>query len=290
MNILVTGGTGFVGTNLIKKLMKNKNNKVISYDSYFVGKKENEQKGCKYFHQDLSEGFWDIKDDMSIDLVYHLAAFARIQPSIKNPLETLKNNYLSTLNLLHTAIDNGIPVVYSGSSSFHHGLYESPYAWSKHCGEQLCKLYNNVYALKVAIARFYNVYGPHQIEDGRWSTVLGIFEKQFRENKPLTIVGTGEQRRDFTHIDDIVNGLIAMGNLIMNPINDKVYTFELGRGENYSINEIADMFGKDYPRKYIPARKGEYDITLADLSHAKKHLNYNPVKNIGDYIHRIVNT
>ena len=223
-------------------------------------------------------------------MVYHLAAYSRIQPSVRNPLETLKNNYLSTLNLLHTATDNGIPVVYSGSSSFHHGLYESPYAWSKHCGEQLCKLYNNVYALRVAIARFYNVYGPYQIEDGRWSTVVGIFEKQFRENKPLTIVGTGEQRRDFTHIDDIVNGLIAVGDLIMNPINDKVYTFELGRGENYSINEIADMFGKDYPKEYIPARQGEYDKTLADLTDAKKHLNYNPVKNIEDYVHKIVNT
>ncbi len=288
MNILVTGGTGFVGTNLIKELLRDKSNKVYSFDSYYVGKKENEQKGCRYFHQDLAEGYWYIEDE--IDLVYHLAAYSRIQPSVRNPLETLKNNYLSTLNLLHTATDNGIPVVYSGSSSFHHGLYESPYAWSKHCGEQLCKLYNNVYALRVAIARFYNVYGPYQIEDGRWSTVVGIFEKQFRENKPLTIVGTGEQRRDFTHIDDIVNGLIAMGDLIMNPINDKVYTFELGRGENYSINEIADMFGKDYPKEYIPARQGEYDKTLADLTDAKKHLNYNPVKNIEDYVHKIVNT
>tara|TARA_R110002020_G_scaffold51921_2_gene146465 strand:+ start:3685 stop:4557 length:873 start_codon:yes stop_codon:yes gene_type:complete len=290
MNILVTGGTGFVGTNLIKKLLKNKDNNIISYDSYYVGKIENEQIGCKYYHQDLANGYWYIRED--IDVIYHLAAFARIQPSIKNPVETLKNNYLSTLNIIETASTSGIPIVYSGSSSFHHGIFKSPYAWSKHCGEQLCELYNKAYGLRTAIARFYNVYGPYQIEDGRWSTVLGIFEKQYRQKKPLTIVGTGEQRRDFTHIDDIVDGLIAIGDLIISQKKapDNVPVFELGRGKNHSINEIAAMFGKDYPREYIPTRKGEYDITLADLSYAKTYLNYSPTKNIEDYIHKIVNS
>lgn len=289
MNILVTGGAGFVGTNLIKELLKDKNNKVYSFDNYHIGIEKNHLPGCIYYHQDLAEGFWQIEDN--IDLVYHLAAYSRIQPSIRNPKSTLKNNFLSTLNLLETASDNNVPVIYSGSSSFHSGMYESPYAWSKHNGEQLCELYSRIQKLKVLVCRFYNVYGPYQIEDGAWSTVVGIFEKQFRDNNPLTIVGTGEQRRDFTHIEDIVSGLIGMKELIMGSEDvSEAPIFELGRGKNHSINEIADMFGKDYPKQYIPARRGEYDITLADLSYAKDQLNYNPVKNIEDYIYEIVNS
>ena len=289
MNILVTGGTGFIGTNLIKKLLEDKDNNLFSYDSYYIGKIENEQPGCKYYHQDLAETYWYIEAE--IDLVYHLAAFSRIQPSIKNPTATLKNNYLSTLNILQTAADNGVPVIYSGSSSFHSGLYESPYAWSKHCGEQMCRLFTRIYKLRTMICRFYNVYGPHQIESGEWSTVLGIFEKQYRDGDPLTIVGDGKQRRDFTHVDDIVDGLIKMKELIMEPkLPFEVPQFELGRGENYSINEIADMFGKDYPKEYISARQGEYDKTLADLTDAKNYLNYKPTKNIRDYIDEIINS
>jgi len=289
MNILVTGGTGFVGTNLIKKLLEDKSNNVYSYDNYHIGIEKNHLDGCTYYHQDLAEGYWQV--DNKIDLIYHLAAYSRIQPSIRDPKPTIKNNFLSTLNLLDTAVDKNIPVIYSGSSSFHSGIYKSPYAWSKHSGEQLCNLYSKVKNLKAMICRFYNVYGPYQIEDGKWSTVIGIFEKQFRNNKPLTIVGTGEQRRDFTHIEDIVSGLIGMKELIMSSETlQEVPIFELGRGNNHSINEIADMFGQDYPRQYIPARKGEYDITLADLSYAKDQLNYNPVKNIEDYIYEIVNS
>ena len=290
MNILVTGGTGFVGTNLIKGLLKDsKEHNIYSYDSYHIGKEENHLPGVTYLNQDLAEGYWYIED--KIDLVYHLAAYSRIQPSIKDPKPTIKNNFLSTLNLLETAADNNTPVIYSGSSSFHSGIYESPYAWSKHSGEQMCKLYSKHKQLKTMICRFYNVYGQHQVESGKWSTVIGIFEKQFRDNKPLTIVGTGEQRRDFTHIEDIVSGLISMKKLIIKLESTfKTPVFELGRGKNHSINEIADMFGKNYPRQYIPARKGEYDITLADLIAAETLLDYKPVKNIEDYVKNIVNT
>jgi len=287
MNILVTGGAGFVGTNLIKELLKNKNNNIFSYDSYHIGVEQNHLPGCVYYNQDLSEGYWHIEN--KIDLVYHLAAYSRIQPSIMYPKETIRNNILSTLNLLETASDCNVPVIYSGSSSFHSGIYESPYAWSKHSGEQLCKLYSKIKELKVMICRFYNVYGPHQVESGKWSTVIGIFEKQFKDNNPLTIVGTGEQRRDFTHIEDIVSGLIGMKELIMEtevPVDWPI--FELGRGKNHSINEIADMFGKNYPKQYIPSRRGEYNTTLADLTNAKTLLNYNPVKNIEDYVQDIL--
>ena len=282
MRMLVTGGAGFVGVNLIKRLLKD-GHEVVSVDNYSTGKRENHQEGCQYHDFDLSYGFkYKVFDD-EYDVIFHMAALARIQPSIKNPHKTIFNNFVSSLNVFEYARKNNTKVVYAGSSTFHHGLYSSPYAWSKYSGEELCKLYSSVYDLSTAICRFYNVYGPYQLEDGDYSTVLGIFEKQYREGKPLTITADGEQRRDFTYIDDIVDGLVKCSEH-----NFKAEFFELGKGVNYSINEIADMFGKDYPREYISARKGEYDVTLADYSKAKLKLGWEPKGDITQYIKSII--
>ena len=208
MKCLVTGGAGFVGTNLIKRLLKD-GHEVISFDNYSTGFEENEQDGCRYYTVDLRDPF-DIPK--KIDVIFHMAALARIQPSFDEPRETLEANINGTLNMLEFARKNNIQVVYAGSSSYHAGIYRSPYAFSKDVGTQLCKLYSSVYDLNTSIFRFYNVYGPHQIEDGDYSTVIGIFERQYRNGEPLTVVGDGEQRRDFTHIDDIVYGLVlSMG-------------------------------------------------------------------------------
>ena len=279
MRTIVTGGAGFIGTNLIKRLLKDGHD-VISLDNYSTGFIENHQVGCDYCDVDVTKRFPDI--DVP-DVIFHLAALARIQPSIKNPHKTIFNNFVSTLNILEYARKNNIRFVYAGSSSFHHGLYESPYAWSKFSGEDLCKLYINVYDMDTAICRFYNVYGPHQIEDGIYCTLMGIFEKQYRDGEPLTIVGTGEQRRDFTHVDDIVEGLIKCSE---QPLRGEI--FELGSGKNYSINEVANMFGEDYPKKYIDQRPGEYDVTLADYTLAKKTLKWKPHLNLSDYIKKII--
>jgi UDP-glucose 4-epimerase len=144
------------------------------------------------------------------DVIFHMAALARIQPSILTPKETIENNFNGTLNILEYARKSGVEVIYAGSSSKHHGLYGSPYAWSKYGGEELCKLYSEVYGLNTTICRFYNVYGPYHIRKGSWATVIGRFENQYLNGEPLTIVGDGEQRRDFTHIDDIVKGIIKV--------------------------------------------------------------------------------
>jgi len=289
MKALVTGGAGFVGTNLIKRLLKDGHD-VISMDNYSTGKKENHQDGCKYLIFDCADGegweqvkeFWGTNTP---DVIFHMAALARIQPSIKNPHKTIYNNFVSTLNVLETARKNNIRFVYAGSSSFHHGLYESPYAWSKHSGEQLCKLYSNIYDLSTVVCRFYNVYGSYQVEEGTWATVIGKFENQFRNNKPLTIVGDGEQRRDFTHIDDIVDGVVKSSK---QPFRGEI--FELGSGVNFSINEKADMFGKDYSIEYIEKRSGEYDVTLCDYTLANKVLRWKPTRNVKDYIQSFVET
>ena len=280
MRILVTGGVGFVGTNLIKRLLKDGHD-VVSIDNYSTGFKENEQDGCEYCNIDISSvssnaGLTNFYRN-TFDVIFHMAALARIQPSITNPSETLKNNFESTLNILEYARENNTQVVYAGSSSKHHGLWGSPYAWSKYSGEQLCKLYSEVYDLSTTICRFYNVYGPHHIRSGTYATVLGIFEQQCLDEKPLTIVGDGEQRRDFTHINDIVDGLVkCIGKTY------KAEEFELGSGKNYSINEIADMF--NHETTHIAARPGEYDVTLCDYSKAENYLGYKPTVNIKTYI------
>ena len=291
MRALVTGGAGFVGTNLIKRLVKD-GYEVTSIDNYSTGFQNNLQIGCEYLEVDVADhlrrhkafGLEQYQLDKP-DVIFHLAALARIQPSLQDPWKAIHNNFMATLNIIEMARESNARFVYAGSSSFHHGLYESPYAWSKFSGEDLCKLYSNVYDISTAICRFYNVYGPHQIEEGDYATVLGIFEKQYRNGEPLTIVGDGEQRRDFTHIDDIVDGLIRCSK---QPFRGEI--FELGRGVNFSINEVAEMFGPEYPKKYVPARKGEYDVTLADYSLAQNKLQWTPTKNIKGYIKSVTDT
>ncbi len=298
MKILVAGGAGFVGTNLIKRLLKDKH-EVHAVDNYSTGFKSNHQDGCTYHEYDLASEhmlgiyvnhstypYWR---EFEFDLIVNVAALARIQPSLKNPLKTIRNNFNSALHTLEWARDNETPVVFAGSSTLHHGLWGSPYAWSKYGGEQLCELYNKVYNLPTAICRFYNVYGEHQLEDGAYATVVGIFEKQYRENKPLTVTGDGKQRRDFTHIDDIVDGIVRCGTGLLgdNPISSG-QAYELGRGTNFSINELADMFGKDYPKEYIPARNGEYPFTLADYTKANQELGWHPTKDIKNYISGVI--
>ena len=278
MRALVTGGAGFVGTNLILRLLEDGHD-VVSIDNYSTGFKKNEQAGCRYWDYDLSLETNPVLEMNEYDVIFHMAALARIQPSIKYPHKTILNNFVSTLNVLEAARKNNIQVIYAGSSTRHHGIFKSPYAWSKLSGEHLCELYSNVYDLNTSICRFYNVYGKYHIDSGDYATVLAIFERQWLNGETITVTNDGEQRRDFTHIDDIVEALVSIVGK-----DFRAEDFELGRGVNFSINEIADCFGKDYPREYLPERPGEYDMTLADSSKAKELLNWNPTLNIKDYI------
>jgi nucleoside-diphosphate-sugar epimerase len=281
MRAIVTGGAGFVGANLVDRLVDD-GYEVIVFDNLSTGKQENINKEAKFFLVDVShKSYFEDKtmgDILSgVDVIFHLAALARIQPSIKNPKPSIETNFNGTLNVLECAREHNIPVIYAGSSSYHHGLYGSPYAWSKYGGEELCKLYSEVYNLNTTICRFYNVYGKYHIRTGTYATVLGIFEQQYLDGKPLTITSDGEQRRDFTHVDDIVDGLVrCVGK------KHEAEIFELGSGVNYSINEVADMF--DSEKDYIPARPGEYDKTLCDYSKAQKELGYEPKGDLEKYV------
>ena len=286
MKILVTGGAGFIGTNLIKRLLKD-GHKVVSLDNYSTGKKENEQKGCKYFDVDLrlTKDYSFFMDNP--DVIFHIAALPRIQPSFEAPSITFNSNVVSTQNICEWARTNGnIPVVYAGSSSIHGDKYANPYTFTKWLGEEVCKMYSNIFELPVTICRFYNVYGHHQASDGAYCNVLGIFERQFKNGEPLTITGDGEQRRDFTNVEDIVDGLIRVSNRLTLFKGGHIAgeEFEFGNGKNYSINELADGFGKDYPKKYLPERDGEVRESLCVDKKAIKELGWNPKGDIIQFI------
>ena len=292
MNCLVTGGAGFVGTNLIKRLLK-EGHHVVSLNNYSSGLKEDEQESCDYIDLDLCE-VKDYSDYIGVpDVIFHMAALARIQTSLTEPRHHIINNFESTLNILDWSKEQGgIPIVYAGSSSKHHGVTGSPYAWVKWSGEELCKLYGDVYDVPTSICRFYNVYGPYQLLDGPYCTVVGVFMEQFKKGKSLTITGDGKQRRDFTHVEDIVDGLYRCMRAMHGEV-DMRYSgaeFEFGRGVNHSINELAGYFGSDYPTEYIPPRKGEYPITLCEDESTREILNWNPTKNLDDFIKDFVET
>ena len=274
MNVIVTGGAGFIGVNLIKQLIIEGHN-VTSIDNYYTGKEENHIKGCWYVKEDIRN-----INDYGIykpDIIFHLAAIARIQPSFKQPKEYFTTNANGTLNLIHYCSENNVPLVYAGSSSKYSGRFKNPYTFSKDIGEDLVTLYQKHYNLKASIVRFYNVYGPHQLEEGGYCTVIGIWLKALRENKPLIIYGDGEQRRDFTHVYDIVDALIKIGNQ-----NAWGYEFELGRGINFSLNDITNILNS--APEYHPPRPGEARVTLNTDTKAKNILGWEPKINLEDYL------
>ena len=282
MNILVTGGAGFVGTNLIKRLLKDGHN-VVSLDNYSTGTEENHQEGCKYIYADIRDVI-DFSYFMEKpDVIYHLGAIARIQPSFLNPAPTLETGILGTMNVLEWVreLENKPKLIFAGSSSVHSGKLKNPYTFSKNVADDMCMLYREHFDVDVSICRFYNVYGPHQLTEGKYCTVVGIFERQYKEGVELTITGDGFQRRDFTHIDDIVEGLI-----LTSESETSHKTIELGRGNNYSINELAAMFDKE--TEYIEARPGEARVTLCDTSEANMKIGYKPTRNIEDYVKEVI--
>jgi UDP-glucose 4-epimerase len=281
MKILVTGGAGFIGTNLIKLLLKN-GHIVHSLDNYDSGLYSNHQEGCEYHQGDINNINLMDKD---FNLIFHLAGLSRIQPSYIQPEVTFKVNTEGTLSACEFARQIGAKLVYAGSSSRWHNPYLSPYACFKHLGEEICKMYKISFDVNIEIARFYNVYGPYEIVEGDWAAVIGKWRGQIEKNQPIMIVGDGEQRRDFTHVDDIVDGLFKIG-LTYYKHED---AWELGTGKNYSVNEVADMFIKKFNcvKEYIPNQKGNYRKTLRENDDTLKKLLWNPKDRLQEYINSL---
>ena len=279
MAILVTGGLGFVGSTLVDWLVE----ECGETDVVVIDNLCSESSHRHYMRSDVTYHIEDIRNleviefEQTFDVVYHLAALARIQPSFVNPLKYFDIDALGTAKVLDLARKHKAKVVYAGSSSAYGGPFLNPYAFAKYTGEQVCQMYSEVYGLSTAIARFFNVYGPRQPTHGGYATVVGIFERQKQNDEKLTVTGDGTQRRDFTHVDDIVRGLVMLSK---GRHSADIYQF--GTGVNWSINELADLF--DGEIEYIPARPGEADITLADLDETKERLGWSPYFDLESYV------
>ena len=277
--ILITGGAGFIGTNLIIALQKF-NHDIVSIDNYSIGVKENHQKGIKYIEGDVNDVDSLIKNNF--DFCFHLAGLSRIQPSFKNPAITFDYNTRGVLKILEWSRKSNTKVIYSGSSSKHHNPQLSPYALCKFMGEEICKMYKNNYDLNIEIARFYNVYGPYEIKFGKWAAVIGLWRGLAEKGKEIPIIGDGKQKRDFTHVKDIVDGLIKIA--FSNESHEDAW--ELGFGENFSLNDVHSFFKFKYKIKKVnlPDQKGNYRSTLRVNDDAIKKLMWEPKLKLKNYI------
>jgi len=283
--VLVTGGCGFIGYKLVETLIQ-LGYDVDVIDNLYIGQEAKDVKhlGANFLYGDVRAV--DNMPNKNYKYIFHLAALSRIQPSFVNPGLTFEVNVEGTKQVIEYALRNNCKLIYSGSSSRHHNPELSPYAMSKHMGEEWIKLYKRIYALDAEIVRFYNVYGPGELVDSHMAAVIGLWRSQVKKNYPITIIGDGEQRRDFTYIDDIVDGLIKIAES-----NEKHKdAWELGTGCNYSINELAGMFIDKFKcvKVYMTDQKGNYRETLRINNDAVERLNWSPKDRLKQYIKDIL--
>ncbi len=282
--ILVTGGAGFIGSHLVDALI-NKDYKVIIIDNLSLGSKENINKKAKFYKIDIcSNKIYDIFKKEKPDVVFHLAAIPRVPVSIQNPILTTKVNILGTVNIFKASIDFNVKRIIFASSSSVYGNQKklplkedmipkpiSPYALQKYTGEQFAKIFTNLYKVPIVSLRYFNVYGPRINFNSEYSLVIGKFLKQKTEGKPLTIYGDGNQTRGFCYVDDVVEANI----LAMNSKKIKGgEVINIGSEKSYSINYLAKLIGGKI--KYLAPRSGDVLHTKADITLAKKLLNWSP--------------
>ncbi len=280
--VLVTGGCGFIGGTLTKELIK-RGYEVDVIDNLSIGSEAKVSPYVNFLGGDVRA--MDNIKDTSYDYIFHLAAMSRIQPSFQNPTLTFSSNVDGTKQVVEYAYQNKCKLIYAGSSSRHHNPELSPYAMSKHMGEEWIKMYKEVYGLNAEIARFYNVYGPGELVGSHMAAVIGIWRYQISKNEALTIVGDGEQRRDFTHVDDIVDGLIRIAE------SDEKHedAWELGTGCNYSMLEVYKMFKERFgcDRWHIKDQKGNYRETIRINNDAIDRLGWQPTDKLKEYINNL---
>ena len=293
MKYLVTGGAGFIGSNIVNSLVDAGHGVVVidneSSDAHEYFHYNDE---AKYHRHDICD-YDKIKYLFEgVDTVFHCAAEARIQPAIINPLKAVMTNSYGTCSVLQAATEAGVRrVVYSSTSSAY-GLVNqipnaetqpddclNPYSVSKVSGEKLCKMYSDLFGLETVVFRYFNVYGENQPTKGQYAPVIGLFLKQRKNKEPLTIVPDGEQRRDFTHVSDVVSA-----NILASTVKLETYgqVFNVGTGTNFSVNEIAKLISDD--TVLIDPRPGESRETLADITKTKKTLGWNPRVQLEDWI------
>lgn len=286
MKVLVTGGSGFIGSHLVDRLVE------LGHDVISIDREPCINSKSTSSQIDVNDLSHTIDYYEGVSTVFHLAGQSRVQPSIHNPSQSVLDNINATAKVLDFSYKAGVSrVIYSMTSSVYGSQQPphtesmepqplSPYAVTKLAGEQLCRVYSNLYGLETVSLRYFNVYGPRESEFGEYTTVVKKFLQQKANNEVLTIVGDGEQRRDFTHVYDIVEANIAAMNY-KGELKGEI--FNIGAGHNYSINQVAQMISNKY--RYLPERLGEARETLADNTKAKNLLGWSPKYSLEEYIH-----
>lgn len=275
--ILVTGGAGFVGSHLCERLAKDPNNEVFSLDNYFTGSKSNHVNNITY----IEGSTVDIAKLVNFkpDIVYHLGEYSRVEQSFDDMDKVIEFNKFGTLAVLEFVRKHMCKLLYAGSSTKFGDEGEnanaSPYAWSKSSNTQLVKNYGEWFGVDYVITYFYNVYGPREIQTGKYATLIALFKEKMKNRDVLTVVSPGTQKRNFTHIDDTVDALILIG--------EKGHGDEYGIGnpQGYTILEIAQLFGGKI--EMLPERKGNRMVASV-VSDKTKVLGWSPKRNLQEYI------
>ena len=294
MKSLVTGGAGFIGSNLVDRLLE------IGHEVIVIDNEYSDAHDHFYWNDRAQNYKYDIRDYKNtrplydgVDYVFHIAAEARIQPAIENPIEAVSINSVGTCTVLQCSREAGVKRVMYSSTSSGYGLNQTPnienqpddclnpYSVSKVNGEKLCKMYTNLYGLPTICFRYFNVYGERQPLRGQYAPVIGIFLRQHAAGEPLTIVGDGNQRRDFTYVGDVVNANVisAISNIDSGAFGE---VYNIGTGTNYSINQIARMISNNTVN--IAPRSGEARVSLANIRKICKTFGWEPKMKLEDWI------
>ena len=274
MNILVTGGAGFVGSNLCERLATDINNIVVSVDNYSTGSTDNHVANVIYHNMDTKDiGSLEFKPD----LIYHLGEYSRVEQSFEDIDTVWEYNVEGTFQVLQFARAAGAKLIYAGSSTKFgdNGPDSSPYAFSKSTNTQLVQNFAEWYGIDYAITYFYNVYGRREIATGKYATLIAKFMEKVRLGETLTVTSPGTQQRNFTHVDDIVNGLVLVG------AHGQGDGYGIGSPEAYTVLEIAGMFSS--PIEMTPERKGNrmFGPVVSDKT---RSIGWSPSRHISDYI------
>ena len=298
MKCLVTGGAGFIGSNLVDQLVLKKH-KVIVLDNFSTGRLSNlsrhKKKNVRIVKIDISSNKNLDKYFKGVKYVFHLAGLADIIPSIKNPDKYFKSNVVGTLNVVQAAKKANIKKLIYAASASCYGIpnkfpikenakinLKYPYAFTKWQAEELIMHWAKVYNFPAISFRFFNAYGPRSRTSGAYGAVFGVFLAQKLANKPLTIVGNGNQTRDFIHVNDLVNGIIKAA---LSKKVGKIYN--IGGGQEIKVNKIANLIGGK--KIHIPKRPGEPNRSLADITKIKKDLDWKPKIKIEDGVKNLLN-